>query len=195
LPGAISFAPAATSLACRRWAPSSTPTATANASTDPNAALLQIAAILDRGTPSFFEPRTDSCKCAGCQDVRRHGILCELCGFEGTPIVDVCTCADERASDIRVYHEMISRIESGESGVIGGVEDLPALRQLLAQREAEPPPPHPAGSPDCAHGNAWCPTCCGSIEGNEIIAEAKDLIEIIRQVRAVLRAHLSAGRA
>lgn len=170
------------------------------AKADPNVALMQIAAILDRqSSTDFLGDLRPQCECARCRAIRRRGVRCATCGFEGAPWVSPCDCRQQRANDIRSLEQMIRAAEAGAPMQTSAA----TLRDMHARHIASPDWDQCAAKPNgeniyCGHGTAYCRTC-GNPDGGawttEPLASANELCDLIRDVRAVLRAQLSAGRA
>jgi hypothetical protein len=171
------------------------------------ALVAQIRAVLDRPSPGWYgeSVRTEyGCTCARCRALRRQEWECLSCGYYGSWLVSGCECREARRSNIEYCQREIRAIEQGHQPD-AGCYSLERLRAMLAESQGWPDVmcrAHPDGDyrqrvelrghNRCAHGAMFCP-CCGNDGDGCTMDTPDDLLTMIRDLRAVLRAAVATG--
>lgn len=161
----------------------------------------ELRALFDAPLPGWFSisrtPTADAhyfgC-CADCAAIRAESIVCEVCGYQGPPLVEACECEEKRVSNILHCERALAEPESTQPGDFTHAD----YRRFLAEELARAPEArcpifnpfaHKERPPDnrCGHGSAYCPVCASdSDDGPTPVDDAGMVFARLREIRSAL---------
>lgn len=143
--------------------------------------------VLDRPMP--YAAEMQRCGCAECVELRARPFSCGQCGFAGEPLVNPCSCADERDGRIRMYQTALRDAKRRGADYTFGYT-LERLSENLARAKAVPRPnvclPSAKGG-SCSHGDVECPVCVAGLDHPARECDRLHPWTVIRELRSVVR--------
>lgn len=151
-------------------------------------------ATMSRSGEGLVMPAHPEGCCDRCEETRKAGFTCGVCGFEGEPRVIFCRCPEDAAQYVVMWTALRDRVAAGEVVEYDGTEfgrgkGVYTVKKAQALLDAALLRARPEFrcSGECAHGLSECPVCA-AIKTEE--HDASDVVQhlggIIRDVRALL---------